>query len=111
MGLIETKIAASVSEPIIAADPTTIVRRRISFSEVRAGMRGRVVAIRSATSEAMRLQEMGLSIGAEFTVLELAPFGDPVQISLRGYRLCLRRREAQAVEGEIISGADECRSS
>lgn len=80
--------------------------RRIPFSEVRAGIRGRVIAVRSATPEAIRLQEMGLSLGAEFTVLELAPFGDPVQINLRGYRLCLRRREAKGVDVEILSEGD-----
>jgi ferrous iron transport protein A len=79
--------------------------RRISFGDVKPGMTGRVVAVRSSSPEAIRLQEMGLSIGAEFTVLELAPFGDPVQISLRGYRLCLRRREARAVDVEVLEEA------
>lgn len=111
MGLIDSKGINGSSDAGATHDEQPARRRRIPFSEVRAGMTGRVVAIRSATAEARRLQEMGLSIGAEFTVLELAPFGDPVQISLRGYRLCLRRREARCVDVEIISEAGECRSS
>lgn len=36
---------------------------------------------------------MGLTNGAVFHVVKVAPFGDPVEIDLRGYRLCLRKRE------------------
>ena len=111
MGFVESKEAAKPSEAENTIGCKQPTRRRISFGEVKAGMSAKVVAIRSTTPEAMRLQEMGLSIGTEFTVLELAPFGDPVQISLRGYRLCLRRREARSVEVEVVSEAGECRLS
>lgn len=45
------------------------------------------------TEELIRLQEMGLTEGATFQVIKVAPFGDPVEIDLRGYRLCLRKKE------------------
>ncbi len=41
-----------------------------------------------------RLLSMGLTPGTEFLVERRAPLGDPVEISLRGFRLSLRREEA-----------------
>jgi len=46
--------------------------------------------------------EMGLTPGVEFKVVKVAPLGDPIEIDLRGYKLCLRRREARAFELERI---------
>lgn len=72
------------------------------FSEVRQGMRARVVRVHSTSPEVRRLQEMGLTPGTEFTVVKIAPFGDPVEIDLRGYRLCLRRKETDDFEIESV---------
>ncbi len=44
-----------------------------------------------------RLMEMGLTRGTMIEVIRLAPLGDPIEISVRGYRLSLRRKEASAV--------------
>jgi len=44
-----------------------------------------------------RLLEMGLTKGVSIEVIRLAPLGDPIEIALRGYRLSLRRKEAEAV--------------
>ena len=75
----------------------------MDFSQVRPGMRARVTSIHSEDQpELQRLQEMGLTLGTEFTVVKVAPFGDPVEINLRGYRLCLRKRETQGVEIEAL---------
>lgn len=40
---------------------------------------------------------MGLTKGIVVTVIRVAPLGDPIEIELRGYRLSLRRKEAEAV--------------
>jgi ferrous iron transport protein A len=40
---------------------------------------------------------MGLTKGTEFTVLRIAPLGDPVEIEIRGFRLSLRKNEADAL--------------
>ena len=44
-----------------------------------------------------RLMEMGLVPGAKLRVVKAAPFGDPIEIRLRGYNLALRRSEAAKV--------------
>lgn len=46
---------------------------------------------------AIRLLEMGLTPGALVRVLGRAPFGDPVELEVRGYRLSIRRAEAARV--------------
>ena len=42
----------------------------------------------------LRLFEMGLTRGAQVTVTRRAPLGDPMEIAVRGTRLCLRRNDA-----------------
>lgn len=44
-----------------------------------------------------RLLEMGLIEGTEFEVVRLAPFGDPINIRIRGYNLSLRKSEAARI--------------
>jgi ferrous iron transport protein A len=46
---------------------------------------------------AIRLMEMGIVPGASISMIGVAPLGDPLEFSLRGYRLSLRRNEAQRV--------------
>lgn len=44
-----------------------------------------------------RLLEMGLTKGTNVELIRFAPMGDPIEISVRGYRLSLRRIEAESV--------------
>src|SRR5438045_6074107 len=44
-----------------------------------------------------RLLELGLTPGTEVTLVRLAPLRDPMEIRVRGYQLCVRRSEADAV--------------
>lgn len=74
----------------------------MNFNQVRNGMRARVIAVTADHDDARRLQEMGLTEGTEFTVVKVAPFGDPVEIRLRGYHLCLRKRETQHIDIEVV---------
>jgi ferrous iron transport protein A len=45
---------------------------------------------------------MGLTPGTEFTVIRVAPLGDPVEIQVRGFHLSLRQQEADALIVEEI---------
>ena len=78
----------------------------IRFNDLRRGMRARVAGCSGKDEDAcLRLREMGLTNGAEFSVVKVAPLGDPIEIDLRGYRLCLRRREAEAFYLELVAPA------
>lgn len=47
-----------------------------------------------------KLLSFGLTVGTEITMKKAAPLGDPVEISLRGYSLSLRKAEAEVLELE-----------
>jgi ferrous iron transport protein A len=44
-----------------------------------------------------RLLAMGITPGSHITVIRTAPMGDPLEVKIRGFYLCLRRSEAQAI--------------
>lgn len=48
------------------------------------------------------LLDMGMVKGTEIMVKKVAPLGDPIDIALRDYELCLRREEIQYIEVEVI---------
>ncbi|MFQ0995176.1 ferrous iron transport protein A [Gilliamella sp. BG2] len=50
-----------------------------------------------------KLLAMGITPGCKVLVVRVAPFGDPIEIKMRGFWLCLRRKEAQAIEVMEIS--------
>ncbi len=66
------------------------------------GQRARVRQISGTDGVAVRLMEMGVTPGAELQLVGKAPWGDPLEFEVRGYRLSLRRSEAARVEIEPI---------
>jgi Fe2+ transport system protein FeoA len=58
---------------------------------------GIIEAVDSTTPLGARLADLGFLPGTRIRVLRRAPLGDPTEYELRGYRLCLRRREAAQV--------------
>lgn len=51
----------------------------------------------------LRLMEMGLVPGTKIRVIKMAPLGDPIEITLRGYHFTLRRHEAAGVAVEKVA--------
>ena len=47
-----------------------------------------------------RIMDMGLTKGAEVYIRKVAPLGDPIEITVRGYELSLRKADAQMIEVE-----------
>ncbi|MEJ7616333.1 MAG: ferrous iron transport protein A [Pyrinomonadaceae bacterium] len=70
---------------------------RSSLAELRAGTQARVVSVDGQSTLVRRMMEMGVVPGAPIRVIKSAPLGDPLEISVRCYRLALRRVEAQAI--------------
>ncbi|MDI9640938.1 ferrous iron transport protein A [Kamptonema cortianum] len=66
----------------------------LTARDLKKGMRARVASIDEGQELCPRLLELGLLPGTEFKVIKIAPLGDPIEISLRGYKLCLRKSEA-----------------
>lgn len=65
-----------------------------SLDSLAAGSTGTVLRVDGADDLAQRLEALGFWAGTPVTVGRRAPFGDPTEYRLRGYRLALRRTEA-----------------
>ncbi|MBG0799852.1 ferrous iron transport protein B [Methylocystis sp. L43] len=77
----------------------------IKFGDLKVGERGRVTGFeRGDTAHRQKLLSMGLTPGVEFTVMRVAPLGDPVEVRVRDTSITLRRDEASALSIELIAG-------
>ena len=65
------------------------------------GESGIIVKVNGEGRVRRRLFDMGLTPGAEVYLRKIAPLGDPIEITLRGYELSLRKDEAANVELEM----------
>ena len=68
------------------------------LSELKIGEKGVVTAVNGEGAIRRRLFDMGITPGVEVYLRKKAPLGDPLEISLRGYELTLRKAEAALVE-------------
>jgi ferrous iron transport protein A len=70
----------------------------VSLNTLLPGQRGTVERIEStAGGVRQRLMEMGLVRGTVVELIRFAPLGDPMEVRLRGYRLSIRKDEAEAI--------------
>ncbi len=49
-----------------------------------------------------RLLDMGITKGAEVMVKKIAPLGDPIDIYIRGYELCIRKNDAKNIDVKVV---------
>lgn len=75
----------------------------MKLSELKTGMKAKIVAIEGKSDIKRRLRDMGILSGEEVEVLKVAPLGDPVEVRVKGYSLSLRRGEAEAIKVEVLS--------
>ncbi len=62
------------------------------------GTQAKVVAVNGNNAITKRLMEMGVVPGVSVRVIKSAPFGDPLEIRVRGYHLAMRKNEADTIE-------------
>lgn len=72
----------------------------MTLEEVNIGSTCKVVKVTGEGKIRRRLFDMGITQGTEIYVRKRAPLGDPIEVTLRGYELTLRKDEAQLVEVE-----------
>ena len=73
----------------------------MTLTNLPVGQDARVTAVKGNGSVTRRLMEMGVIPGVALKVIKMAPFGDPIEVRLRGYSLAMRRSEADAIEVSI----------
>ena len=71
-----------------------------SLREVPVGGRAKVVKIHGEGAVKRRIMDMGITKGVEIQVRKVAPLGDPIEITVRGYELSLRKADAESIEVE-----------
>ena len=60
----------------------------------------RVVKLHGEGAVKRRIMDMGLTKGVEVNVRKVAPLGDPIEVTVRGYELSLRKADAEMIETE-----------
>lgn len=71
-----------------------------TLRQVRVGDTVRVVRLHGEGAVKRRIMDMGLTKGVEVHLRKVAPLGDPLEITVRGYELSLRKADAEMVEVE-----------
>lgn len=69
-----------------------------TLEDVEIGGRAVVVRLRGEGAVRRRILDMGLVKGTEVVVRKVAPIGDPIELTVRGYELSIRRDEAATIE-------------
>ena len=71
-----------------------------NLREVPVGGTAKVVKIHGEGAVKSRIMDMGITKGVEIYVRKVAPLGDPIEITVRGYELSLRKADAESIEVE-----------
>ncbi len=74
-----------------------------TLKEVKPGETVRVIKLNGDGVVKRRIMDMGITKGVEIYVRKVAPLGDPVEISVRGYELSLRKADADMVAVEELT--------
>lgn len=72
----------------------------MTLKEVKVGSTVRVVKLHGEGAVKRRIMDMGLTKGTEVYVRKVAPLGDPVEVTVRGYELSIRKADADMIEVE-----------
>ena len=71
-----------------------------TLKQAKIGETVRVVKLHGEGAVKRRIMDMGLTKGVEVNVRKVAPLGDPIEVTFRGYELSLRKADAEMIEVE-----------
>lgn len=71
-----------------------------TLKETKVGERAKVVKLHGEGAVKRRIMDMGLTKGVEVQIRKVAPLGDPIEVTVRGYELSIRKADAEMVEVE-----------
>ena len=73
-----------------------------TLRETKIGETVKVVKLHGEGAIKRRIMDMGLTKGTEVYVRKVAPLGDPIELTVRGYELSLRKADAEMIEVEAV---------
>lgn len=71
-----------------------------SLKETKCGETVKVIKLKGEGPVRRRIMDMGITKGTEVYVRKVAPLGDPIEVTVRGYELSLRKADAEMIEVE-----------
>ena len=71
-----------------------------TLKDTKIGATAKVVKLHGEGAIKRRIMDMGITKGVEITVRKAAPLGDPLELTVRGYELSLRKSDAEMIEVE-----------
>ena len=74
----------------------------MNLSLLKPGEKGRIVKVGAIGPVKRRLMDMGVQSGEEVKVEKIAPLGDPIEVTIRDYKLSLRKKEAEGIAVEVV---------
>jgi len=75
----------------------------MKLSELKVGQTAQIISINVPDRKIRRhLLDMGLTKGTKVKIKKIAPMGDPIDIELRDYQLCIRKADLKQIEVEVI---------
>ena len=72
----------------------------MTLKEAKIGSCVKVIKLRGEGAIKRRIMDMGITKGVKITVRKVAPLGDPLEITVRGYELSLRKADAEMIDVE-----------
>lgn len=72
----------------------------MTLNDLKIGDEAVITAVNGEGPLRLRLLDMGLITGTAVKVIKIAPLGDPIEITLRGYELTIRREHAKEIDVE-----------
>ncbi len=70
----------------------------MTLNDLKPGEEGIVASIGEKGPIRRRIMDMGVTPGASIKVVKVAPLGDPIEVTIRGYELSLRKDEAKQIQ-------------
>lgn len=75
----------------------------MKLDELKVGQKGKVIKLDVENKEIRRhLLDMGITRGVEVKIKKITPMGDPIDIELRDYELCIRKADLNKIEVEVV---------
>lgn len=73
----------------------------MNLAMLKPGQKGKIIKMGALGPLKRRLMDMGVLIGEEVKVEKIAPFGDPIEVTIKNYNLSLRKKEAEGIAVEV----------
>jgi ferrous iron transport protein A len=76
---------------------------KCNLAQLQVGQKAIVLKIKEENKKIRRhLLDMGITRGVEIKIKKIAPMGDPIDLQLRDYELCIRKEDISKIEVEVI---------